>query len=67
MNFKNPKTIIIIVLTFVIVFLMNYIGNDSPNKLQDAALNGLGGVVGIIVGLFIWNRNKHDNTHQDFD
>ena len=38
--FNNSKYYVIIVLTFVIVFLMNYIGNDAPDKLSRALMNG---------------------------
>ncbi|PKF74095.1 hypothetical protein [Chryseobacterium sp. PMSZPI] len=60
--------IIISVITFVILFLMNYIGNDLPDKLQRALLTAFAGVVGLTVGLFILNKGKNDKTPpQDFD
>ncbi|MCJ7932815.1 MAG: hypothetical protein MUW56_04095 [Chryseobacterium sp.] len=60
--------IIISVITFVILFLMNYIGNDLPDKLQRALLTAFAGVVGLTIGLFILNRGKNDkNPPQHFD
>ncbi|MET3036251.1 hypothetical protein ABXT08_09130 [Chryseobacterium sp. NRRL B-14859] len=60
--------IIISVITFVILFLMNYIGNDLPDKLQRALLTAFAGVVGLTIGLFILNKGKNDkNPPQNFD
>jgi hypothetical protein len=42
MEIKSVKFLVVLVITFVIVFLMNYIGNTQPDKLQRALLNGLG-------------------------
>lgn len=60
--------IIISVITFVILFLMNYLGNDLPDKLQRALLTAFAGVVGLTIGLFILNKGKNDKTPpQNFD
>ncbi|UKB82826.1 hypothetical protein LF887_17665 [Chryseobacterium sp. MEBOG06] len=60
--------IIISVITFVILFLMNYIGNDLPDKLQRALLTAFAGVIGLTVGLFIINKGKNDKSPpQNFD
>ncbi|REC49458.1 hypothetical protein [Chryseobacterium pennipullorum] len=60
--------IIISAITFVILFLMNYLGNDLPDKLQRALLTAFAGVVGLTLGLFILNRGKNDkNPPQNFD
>ena len=64
---KNPKYYLIIALTFVIVFLMNYLGSDAPDKVSRALLNGFAGAVGISIGLVIYNRSKNDKTHHDID
>ena len=50
MEIKSVKFLVVLVITFVIVFLMNYIGNTQPDKLQSALLNGLGGMVGLTIG-----------------
>ena len=55
------KFLVVLVITFVIVFLMNYIGNTQPDKLQSALLNGLGGMVGLTIGMMIYNRSKMTN------
>ena len=60
--------IIISVIAFVILFLMNYLGNDLPDKLQRALLTAFAGVVGLTIGLFILNKGKNDkNPPQNFD
>lgn len=68
MQIKSFKFLIVLVATFIILFLMNYIGNSRPDKLQTALMNGVAGMVGITIGMFIYNRGKNDkNTPQHFD
>lgn len=68
MEIKSVKFLVVLVITFVIVFLMNYIGNTQPDKLQSAILNGLGGMVGLTIGMMIYNRSKNDQSGpQNFD
>ncbi|AZZ58379.1 hypothetical protein [Riemerella anatipestifer] len=68
MDFKNPKFYLIVIITFVVVFLMNYLGNsNAPDQLERALMNGAAGAIGITIGLWIWNRNKNDDTHHNFD
>ena len=68
MEIKSVKFLVVLVTTFVIVFLMNYIGNTQPDKLQSALLNGLGGMVGLTIGMMIYNRSKNDQSGpQHFD
>ncbi|EJL69463.1 hypothetical protein [Chryseobacterium populi] len=68
MKLFGKNHIIISVITFVILFLMNYIGNDLPDKLQRAVLTAFAGVIGLSVGLFILNKGKNDNSPpQNFD
>ena len=68
MEIKSVKFLVVLVITFVIVFLMNYIGNTQPDKLQRALLNGLGGIVGLTIGMMIYNRSKNDQSGpQHFD
>ena len=68
MEIKSVKFLVVLVITFVIVFLMNYIGNTQPDKLQRALLNGLGGMVGLTIGMMIFNRSKNDQSGpQHFD
>ena len=62
MELKSVKFLVVLVITFVIVFLMNYIGNTQPDKLQSALLNGLGGMVGLTIGMMIYNRSKNDQS-----
>ena len=68
MEIKSVKFLVVLVITFVIVFLMNYIGNTQPDKLQSALLNGLGGMVGLTIGMMIYNRSKNvQSGPQHFD
>ncbi|PPZ91681.1 hypothetical protein C3729_06330 [Cloacibacterium normanense] len=68
MKITSVKFLVVLVITFVIVFLMNYIGNTQPDKLQSAILNGLGGMVGLTIGMIIYNRSKNDQSGpQHFD
>ena len=68
MEIKSVKFLVVLVITFVIVFLMNYIGNTQPDKLQSALLKGLGGMVGLTIGMMIYNRSKNDQSGpQHFD
>ena len=68
MEIKSVKFLVVLVITFVIVFLMNYIGNTQSDKLQRALLSGLGGMVGLTIGMMIYNRSKNDQSGpQHFD
>lgn len=68
MEIKSVKFLVVLVITFVIVFLINYIGNTQPDKLQRALLNGLGGMVGLTIGMMIYNRSKNEQSGpQHFD
>ncbi len=47
---------------------MNYIGNPSPDKLNTALMNGIAGVVGLAIGMTIYNKSKgKDNPPDHFD
>lgn len=68
MKLFGRNHIIVCVITFGILFLMNFLGNDSPDKLERALLTAFAGVVGLSVGLFIFNKSKDDKTPpQNFD
>lgn len=68
MKLFGKNHIIISVITFIILFLMNYIGNDLPDKLERALLTSFAGVIGLSIGLFILNKGKNDNSPpQHFD
>ncbi|WP_370895720.1 hypothetical protein [Chryseobacterium gossypii] len=68
MKLFGRSHIIISIATFVILFLMNYLGNDLPDRLSRALMTAFAGVIGLSVGLFILNKGKNDNRPpQDFD
>ncbi len=61
----NPKYLLIAVAVFVILFLMNYIGNDNPDKVERAVLTGLGGVAGLTIWMVFFD--KDNDPPQNFD
>ncbi|MFN3019529.1 hypothetical protein ACK1KB_00885 [Chryseobacterium sp. TY3] len=61
----NPKYLLIAVAVFVVLFLMNYIGNDNPDKVERAVLTGLGGVAGLTIWMLFFN--KDNDPPQNFD
>ncbi|MGK6342678.1 hypothetical protein ACMGDK_10590 [Chryseobacterium sp. DT-3] len=68
MKLFGKNHIIISVITFVILFLMNYIGNGLPDRLERALMTAFAGVIGLSLGLFILNKGKNDNKPpQNFD
>lgn len=67
MKLFGKTHIIISIITFVILFLMNYLGNDAPDKLWRAILNAVAGVIGLSIGMFILYKNKGGNFPEKFD
>lgn len=67
MNLKNPKYILTGVITFTIVFLMNYIGSDYPDKLSRALLTAGAAVIGLGVGMWIFNKRDQNDERNNFD
>ncbi len=68
MKIFGKNHIIICVITFGILFLMNYLGNDQPDKLETALMIAGAGVIGLTIGLVIMNKGKDDkNPPQHFD
>ncbi|WP_415328393.1 hypothetical protein [Chryseobacterium sp. MMS23-Vi53] len=68
MKLFGRNHIIISLITFVILFLMNYIGSQEADKLERALMTAGAGVIGLSIGLFILNKGKNDKTPpQNFD
>ena len=67
MMIKNPKYILIAAITFIIIFLMNYIGNDLPDRLYRALLTASVSVVGLGIGLWIYNKRDQNDERNNFD
>lgn len=61
----NIKYLLIAVAVFAVLFLMNYIGNDNPDKVERAVLTGLGGVAGLTIWMLFFN--KDNDPPQNFD
>ena len=67
-NIKSKKYWIFALITFIIVFLMNYIGNNSETKISQSLMNASAGVVGLTIGMWFIYRNKNDDKPpQEFD
>lgn len=68
MKLNSLRFALVAAVTFLVVFLMNYIGNSQPDKLERALMMGAGGVAGLAGGMWFYNRNKHDDQPpHDFD
>ena len=67
MDIKSKKFMVVGVITFLILFLMNYIGNDLPDRLERALMTAVAGVIGLTIGIWFVHRNSKDDTHHDFD
>ena len=67
MNIKSKKFLVVAAITFIILFLMNYIGNDQADKLERALMTAVAGVVGLTIGMWFVYKNSKDDTHHDFD
>lgn len=67
MNIRSKKYGLVAAATFIILFLMNYLGNDNPDKVQTALMTAVAGVVGLTIGMWFVHRNSKDDTHHDFD
>lgn len=68
MNIKSTKFVIIAIITFIILFLMNYVGNQQDDKLSRALMTATAGVIGLTVGMwFVYKNKDDDNPPPDFD
>lgn len=67
MDIKSKKFMVVGVITFLILFLMNYIGNDLPDRLERALMTAVAGVIGLMIGMWFVHKNSKDDTHHDFD
>jgi hypothetical protein len=67
MNIKSKRYLIIAVLTFIILFLMNYLGSNYPDKILRALMTAGAGVVGLTIAMWYIHRTARNDTFQDFD
>lgn len=67
MNLKSPKYILAGIITFVIIFLMNYIGSDYPDRLSRALMTAAAAVIGLGVGMWIFNKRDQNEERNNFD
>ncbi len=67
MDIKSKKYWLIAAITFIILFLMNYLGNDQADRLERALMTAVAGVVGLTIGMWFVFRNSKDDTYHDFD
>ena len=67
MNIKSTKYAVIAAITFIILFLFNYLGNTQPDKLERALMAAVAGVIGLTIGMWFVYINSKDDTHHDCD
>ncbi|MHA6697342.1 hypothetical protein [Chryseobacterium sp. A301] len=68
MKLFGKAHIVFSIITFALIFGMNYIGSDAEDRLSRALLNGAAGVIGLSIGMFILYKNKDDkNKPEPFD
>lgn len=68
MKLFGKNHLILCAVTFIILFMMNYLGNDQADKLERALMIGAAGVIGLSIGLVIMNKGKDDKPPpQNFD
>lgn len=69
MKLFGKTHIIFSVLTFAILFAMNYIANENADRLSTALLNAVAGVIGLGIGIFILYKGKNNDSdkYQNFD
>lgn len=67
MNIKSTKFYLIVAITFIILFLMNYIGNQETDRLERALMTAVAGSIGLTIGMWFVHKNSKDDTHHDFD
>ncbi len=67
MNIKSTRYFIIACITFIVLFLMNYIGNSADDKLERALMTATAGVLGLTAGMWLVYRNRNDDTNHHFD
>ncbi len=67
MNIKSTKFYLIVAITFIILFLMNYIGNQETDRLERALMTAVAGSIGLTIGMWFVHKNSKNDTHHDFD
>ena len=67
MNIKSKRYLLVAVITFIILFLMNYIGSTYEDKLSRAIMTGGAGVIGLTIAMWYIHRTKKNDTFDEFD
>lgn len=67
MDIKSKRFLPVAIITFIILFLMNYIGSTYDDKLSRALMTGGAGVLGLTIAMWYMHRTKKNDTFQDFD
>lgn len=67
MKLFSRNHIIVSIITFTILFLMNYLGSDEADKLSRALMTAVAGVIGLSIGMFVIYKNKDDKPFDNFD
>lgn len=67
MDITSRKFAIFAIITFIILFLMNFLGSTYSDKLSRALMTAVAGVVGLAIAMWYINRTKKNDTFDDFD
>ncbi|MBC7555933.1 MAG: hypothetical protein H7195_03110, partial [Chryseobacterium sp.] len=58
MDIKSKRYLLIALLTFIILFLMNYVGSTYPDKIPRALMTAGAGVIGLTIAMWYMHRTK---------
>lgn len=67
MDIKSKRYWLIALMTFIILFLMNYIGSTYPDKISRALMTAGAGVIGLTISMWYMHRTKKNDTFDEFD
>lgn len=67
MDIKTKKYAIFAIITFIILFLMNYLGSTYSDKLSRALMTSVAGVVGLTIAMWYIHKSKKNDTFDEFD
>ena len=67
MDIKSKRYLSVALLTFIILFLMNYVGSTYPDKISRALMTAGAGVIGLTIAMWYIHRTKKNDTFDEFD
>lgn len=67
MDIKSKRYLSVALLTFIILFLMNYVGSTYPDKISRALMTAGAGVIGLTIAMWYIHRTNKNDTFDEFD